>query len=83
MKLDHPALPKTRGVKRWNDGSYMIMEYMSGSTLTEKLKEWERFPEEQVTKWLVEICDVLVYLHSQEKPIVYRDLKPSKVTDVP
>lgn len=79
MKLDHPALPKTRGVKRWNNGSYMIMEYMSGSTLAEKLKEQERFPEEQVITWFAEICDVLIYLHGQEKPIVYRDLKPSNI----
>ena len=79
MKLDHPALPKTRGVKRWNNGSYMIMEYMAGSTLAEKLKEQERFPEEQVITWFAEICDVLIYLHGQEKPIVYRDLKPSNI----
>lgn len=78
-KLDHPALPKTCGVMRWNNTSYMIMEHMSGETLSYKLKNQEKFPEKRVLKWFEEICDVLVYLHSQKEPIVYRDLKPSNI----
>lgn len=78
-QLDHPALPRSRGVVEYQGGSYMIMEYMSGSTLSDRIRDQESFTEERVLKWFREICDVLIYLHSQPSPIVYRDLKPSNI----
>lgn len=32
-----------------------------------------------VIEWSKQLCDVLGYLHSREKPIIYRDMKPSNV----
>jgi len=78
-ELDHPALPKTRGVLQWQGNSYMIMQYMHGQTLTAKLKKQEKYPQRQVLYWFVQIAEVLCYLHSRPNPIVYRDLKPSNI----
>ena len=36
-------------------------------------------PEEKVLTWAIELCDVLIYIHNQVPPIVYRDLKPSNI----
>ena len=77
--LDHPALPKTRGVLSWNGNQYMLMQFMEGDTLSAKLKEQEKYPEDVVLDWFMQICDVLCYLHNRSKPIVYRDLKPSNI----
>lgn len=77
--LDHPALPKTRGVLQWKESQYMIMQFMEGDTLASMLKDQEKYPEKQVLDWFVQICDVLCYLHDRPKPIVYRDLKPSNI----
>lgn len=30
-------------------------------------------------RWAKELCDVLGYLHSQNPPIIYRDMKPANV----
>lgn len=30
-------------------------------------------------EWAKQLCDVLGYLHSREKPIIYRDMKPANV----
>src|SRR5262249_35096057 len=32
-----------------------------------------------VTKWGIDTCDVLDYIHSQDPPIIYRDLKPANL----
>lgn len=77
--LDHPALPKTRGVQSVGKNRYMIMQFMEGRTLSDMLKQQSKYPEEQVLEWFIQICDVLCYLHSRPHPIVYRDLKPSNI----
>ena len=78
-QLEHPALPRTRGVAEYQGGCYMIMQYMSGTTLSDRIKNREVFTESQILEWFRQICDVLIYLHSQPSPIVYRDLKPSNI----
>ena len=35
--------------------------------------------EKQVMEWAEQLCDVLDYLHSQEPPILFRDMKPSNI----
>lgn len=77
--LDHPALPKTRGVHSWMGKQYMLMQYMEGITLSDMLKRQEKYSEKQVLDWFIQITDVLKYLHGREHPIVYRDLKPSNI----
>lgn len=77
--LNHPALPKTRGVHSWMGKQYMLMQYMEGITLSDMLKQHEKYTEEQVLNWFIQIADILKYLHGRKHPIVYRDLKPSNI----
>lgn len=79
VKLNHPALPKIRQSFEDDHSLYIIMEYVEGQTLEELLKKNGFIPEQTVIRWFLQICDVLVYLHGRETPIVYRDLKPSNI----
>lgn len=78
--LNHPAIPKiydyfTEGIR-----SYLALEYIEGEDLEALLGDTDQlFPPERVIDWAVQICDVLSYLHSQDPPIVFRDMKPSNV----
>jgi serine/threonine-protein kinase len=38
-----------------------------------------RIDEKTVTDWGMQVADVLDYLHSRPKPIIYRDLKPANL----
>lgn len=29
--------------------------------------------------WMLALCDVMYYLHSQNPPVIYRDLKPANI----
>lgn len=79
-KLNHPHLPSIIDVID-GDGSFLIvMDYIEGVALDKKLKEaGGALPQDDVIEWGKQLCDVLGYLHSRERPIIYRDMKPSNV----
>lgn len=79
-RLDHPNL--VRVTDRFQEGErhYMVMEFIEGETLdTLIMGRAEPFPEQQVLAWASQLCDVLAFLHSQDPPIIYRDIKPSNI----
>ncbi|HVA78105.1 MAG TPA: protein kinase [Candidatus Binataceae bacterium] len=59
---------------------YLVMEYIEGATLEDRLGEaGGKLPEGEVIDIALQICDTLAYLHSLSPPVIYRDLKPSNV----
>lgn len=78
-KLDHPAIPSLRLKHTEQDMLYLIMEYVDGCTLEELLHSRQKISERNIVDWFTRICEILVYLHSLDPPIVYRDLKPSNI----
>jgi len=79
--LQHPAIPKVYDFFEENGRVYLILELVDGKDLETVLDEaGGPLPEERVTHWATQICDVLTYLHSHEPdPIVFRDMKPSNI----
>ncbi|MEQ8172438.1 MAG: serine/threonine-protein kinase [Candidatus Eremiobacterota bacterium] len=79
-KLDHRNLPKVIDYFEYNGKEYLVMEYINGKTLKEYIDEkTSPCTEEEVINWAVEICSALDYLHSQNPPVVFRDLKPQNI----
>ncbi len=81
VQLNHPNLPKVTDAFVENDRFYLVMEYIEGVTLEARLKErgGRPLPVIQVIEWGLQIADVLAYLHNQNPPIIFRDLKPANV----
>lgn len=78
-KLSHPHLPTIVDVIEDGDRLLILMDYIEGVTLARTLKDEGPQKEEDVIKWMKQLCGVLEYLHSQDPPIIYRDLKPSNI----
>lgn len=78
-KLNHPNLPSIIDVIQDEDTFLIIMDYIEGNPLSKILKHQGAQSQEDVIEWSKQLCDVLGYLHSREKPIIYRDMKPSNV----
>ena len=79
-RLRHPNLPPVSDEFAIGDRNYLVMEYVPGSTLQQMLDRGEGpFPESRVVAWANQLCDVLDYLHRQQPPIIFRDLKPANI----
>jgi serine/threonine-protein kinase len=63
---------------------YLVMEYIEGITLEQKINENSgKLPESEVIDVALQVLDTLEYLHNLEPPVIYRDLKPSNVMLTP
>lgn len=78
-KLSHTHLPRIVDVIDDDGVFYIVMDYIPGKTLKEILDEYGAQEQEQVIDWAQQLSGVLQYLHSQNPPIIYRDMKPGNV----
>ncbi len=78
-RLRHPYLPSIIDIIEDEDTLVIVMDYIEGIPLSKVLSEYGAQPQEYVIEWGKQLCDVLAYLHSQNPPIIYRDMKPSNV----
>jgi len=79
-KLEHPSVPTVFDYFFDQGRYYLVMKFIYGSDLQTKLKSSNgRIDEATVTDWAIQTCDVLHYIHSQNPPIIYRDLKPANL----
>ena len=81
-RLDHPSIPTIyQYFLDLNRGRYyLVMKYIDGGDLARRQRErGGKIDELTVTKWAIDTCDVLDYIHGQNPPIIYRDLKPANL----
>lgn len=78
-RLDHPFLPRIVDIIDKPDVIYVVMDYIEGETLSNVLKRKGAQPQEAVIQWAKDLCMVLDYLHTQNPPIIYRDMKPANI----
>lgn len=82
--LDHPNLPKVVDSFEQAGRPTLVMEFVQGKTLEDKQREMNApFFQRDVLNWGVQIARVLNYLHSQNPPIIFRDMKPPNVMLTP
>lgn len=78
--LDHPFICKVYETGESEDRSFIVMEYVEGVTLQEKMKE-EPFSLRDALRVALEINEALEKAH--KNGIVHRDLKPANIMITP
>jgi serine/threonine protein kinase len=75
--LRHPALPSVSDHFVDGSGQFLVMEYIDGEDLSTLMEnEGRTFPLTDVLNWADQLLDALEYLHTQEIPVIHRDIKP-------
>lgn len=70
--LAHPYLPRIEKAALEGNRTVILEEYIEGATL-----DRVSLSQGQLTKLLLELCDVLTFLH--QRGILHRDIKPSNL----
>ncbi|MGH2486803.1 MAG: serine/threonine protein kinase [Ktedonobacterales bacterium] len=85
QSLDHNSIPKVREHFGWHDRLYLVMDFVDGDNLEQKLSRLGGRPlaEQQVIAWILPICGALQYLHTRMPPILHRDVKPANIIVTP
>lgn len=79
MKFNHPAILNVADIVEDEHRICIICEYIEGTTLNTIIEENGPVSEETAIEWAKQLCDVLSYLHKQNPPYIYRDMKPANV----
>lgn len=79
--LRHPNLPRVTDhfSNDDNQGQYMVMDYIEGEDLRERMERFGAIPDEDAIRIGAAICDALSFLHSRTPPILHRDIKPGNI----
>ncbi|HEY3999449.1 MAG TPA: protein kinase [Candidatus Xenobia bacterium] len=78
-RLRHPNLPRVYDFFELDGHLYLVMDYIRGKNLLQTVTENGPCSQEQALDWARQLCDVLGYLHTQQPPIIFRDLKPDNI----
>ncbi len=62
-----------------NGDTYILEEYVEGTTLEEKIEHCGNFSEKETAKIIIEVCKALDELHREQPPIVHNDINPSNI----
>ncbi len=79
MRLSHPNIVTVLDYFVEQGRSYLMLDYMSGQDLRQYVRQNGAVRESVALEWALEIARVMEYLHTQDPPIVHRDLTPDNL----
>ena len=84
-QLDHPNLPRFYEHFQTPISWYLVMDFIPGETLEEFQSKAPdgRLLLSEVLDIGLQLCSILEYLHAQNPPIIFRDLKPGNIMRTP
>ena len=78
-RLGHPGIVDIVDFEKTEDYVYVVMDHVEGQSLDKVVREQGPQSEEDVQRWMLQICDAVGYLHRQNPPVIYRDMKPNNI----
>ncbi len=79
-KLNHPNIATVHDFDTQDEIDFVVMEYITGTTLSDRLKDGA-LPEKEVAAFGLQIAAALEAAH--EQGIIHRDFKPSNIMVTP
>lgn len=77
--LKHSCIPIIYDIEEDEEGSYIVEQYLEGENLTDYIEARGILSEDIIIQYGIQLCDLIHYLHSIERPVLYVDLKPDNI----
>lgn len=78
-QLDNPQIVKLLDFFVEDHRAYLVLEHINGSSLRSIVERNGPLTEKDTIALASQMCDVLVYMHSQTPPVVHRDFTPDNL----
>jgi serine/threonine protein kinase, bacterial len=88
QNLHHPGIPQyydffvaaVGGASSRNENrKYLAMELIHGQDLDLYILEHGTVSLAQAIDWMIQLCEILGYIHQQQPPLIHRDVKPANI----
>ena len=76
-RLNHPRLVRVTDFFSQENSGYLVMDFVEGEELADRIGRVGRLPEAQVLNWADQLLDALTYCHREG--VIHRDVKPQNV----
>ena len=75
--MQHEALPRVSDHFVEGNRAFLVMQFIGGVDLAKIIAQQPGpFPRDQVLAWADQLLDALIYLHSRDRQVIHRDIKP-------
>lgn len=82
--LHHPSLPRVSDYFTEGDRAFLVMQFIEGVDLACIMTQQPGpFPLDRVVAWADQLLDALIYLHSRDRQVIHRDIKPHNLKLTP
>ncbi len=81
--LNHAGLPRWRDFFRIDGQPFLVTEVIPGKTLAQHIHDRGKVDLKQAIVWMIEVCEILDYLHNQSPPVLHQDIRPQNLIHRP
>ena len=79
QSLHHPGIPEYYDFFVASGRKYLAMELIHGQDLDLYVMERGQVTLAQAIDWMMQLCEILGYIHQQQPPLIHRDIKPANI----
>ena len=76
-RFSHPSIVRVFGVFEENNTAYMVMEFLEGHSLAQKITQKGSLSEKEVVDIAGKVSDALAAVHAEG--LIHRDIKPDNI----
>jgi serine/threonine-protein kinase len=83
LQLSHPGIPRFIDYFSLEGHPYLITEWVHGQDLSQRVAKQGPLSKDEAIATLLQVCDVLDYLHHQSPPFIHQNIQPESLIQRP